>query len=310
MLFSDSFPPDPFKRFLLFLILFLITPFLVFAKQPLENQEILSKVLDHLKTHYFRPLTSEELQAKSQDELFSQLDQDTRLDAVRPSTLDFVRGLRKEKSIAEAKRLQQGVGYIQVSFLGRRTTRDFDKVLNQFIRDGVQDLILDLRGNSGGSLESGVALAEHFVPPGKLLFTFQGREGLETKYYSQKKRTKSFKILVLLDHKTASTAEMIASVLRRYAHARLIGEPTYGKRSIQESFAVDPSHILFLTTGHFILPEDSQKKLQPDFEVPSRKALEKALSIVRKGKSRLLLTETETSVREGKAVQAAAAPQL
>ena len=103
---------------------------------------------------------------------------------------------------------------------------------------------------------------------------------METKELSQRTEIESIKITVLIGPKTASTAEMMAHALRRYAHALLIGEPTYGKRSVQGAFPVDPFHTLFLTTGYFVLPEDSQIKLQPDVRVPSRGSLQKALRII------------------------------
>ncbi len=310
MLFSD---PSPFRRrqsFLFFILL--VTPaFFIFAETASENPELLSKITTQLSSHYFRSLTPSELQAKSLTELFSSLDQGTHLKSVKPSESDFVRGLKEEKSIAKVQRLQNYAAYIQISFLGRRTTNDFEQLLNQFVREDIRTLILDLRDNSGGSLESGISLIEYFIPAGKLLFTFQGREGIETKYYSKKPAIRSLKIFVLINGQTASTAEMMADALRRYADAQLIGESTYGKRSIQEVFAINPSHILFLTTGHFILPDDSQKKIQPDVRAPSEKAFEQALSeITRKEVRSLHLTKTETGVREGKAVKAAAAPQL
>jgi len=307
---ADLLPQVRFRQSLLFLIFPFITIF-AFAEPLSENQEILSKVLEHLTTHYFRPLSPAELHTKSLTELFLSLDQETHLESVKPSESDFVRGLKDEKSIAKIQHLQNYAAYIQISFLGRRTANDFGQLLNQFVHKDIQTLILDLRGNSGGSLESGIALIEHFIPYGKLLFTFEGRDGLATKRYSKNTETRFFKIIILINAQTASTAEMIADSLRRYAHAQLIGEPTYGKRSVQEVFAVDSSHTLFLTTGHFILPDDSQEKIQPDVRMPSEKAFEQALSeITRKEVGSLHLTESETSVRDGKAVKAAAAPQL
>jgi len=269
-----------FKGFLLSLCGLLSFPLPVFAQQPVKDQEILSKVLQHLQAHYFRSLTPVELQAKSLNELFSKLDKETHLEPAKPSELDFVRGLKEEKSIARVERFENHVGYVQISFLGRRTAHDFDKVLSRFIRDGVQNLILDLRGNPGGSLNSGIGVIEHLIPSGKLLFTFYGQGGVETKEYSQGTKIEPIKVTVLIDRKTASTAEMMADALKRYAYAQLIGEPTYGKRSVQGTFPVDPFHTLFLTTGHFVLPEESQIKIQPDVRASSGECLQKALRII------------------------------
>lgn len=290
-----------------------ISSFLIFAAQPFDNPDILSKVLEHLTNHYYRTLNADELQAKSLDELFAKLDKDTHLESVKTPALDFVRGLSEENSIKKVEQIQKSVGYIQVSFLGRRTTPDFTEALESLEHEGIQNLILDLRGNSGGSIESGVEIIENFIPEGNLLFIFQGKTDKEAKRYSQKKTTNSFPLIVLIDGRTASTAEIIAFALQRYAHAKLIGEPTYGKRSIQEMFAVDATHTLFLTTGHFILLDYPTNKIQPDILTSSEKALEKAqltLTITEKETKLYLLTETEIGVRKGKAVKAAAAPQL
>jgi len=310
MPFTDSLPIR-FRQFLFLFILIFTPAFFVFAEASLENPELLSKIIPQLTAHYFRPLTPAELQAKSLSELFSSLDKGTHLKSVKTPALDFVRGLSEENSIKKVEQIQKRVGYIQVSFLGRRTAPDFTEALESLDHEGIQNLILDLRGNSGGSIESGVEIIENFVPEGNLLFTFQGKTNKEAKRYSQKKKTASFPLIVLIDGRTASIAEIIAFALQRYAHATLIGEPTYGKRSIQEMFPVDATHTLFLTTGHFILPDYPTDKVQPDILMSSEKAFEKArLTITEKEAKRYLLTETETGVRNGKAVKAAAAPQL
>jgi len=310
MLFSDSLPIQ-FRQFFFFIALLLVPVFFLFAETAPENPELLSKIKSQLTAHYFRPLTSSELQAKSLTELFSSLDKGTHLEPAKTSELDFVRGLSDESSIKKSEQIQKNVGYIQISFLGRRTFPDFMEALEYLKREGAQVLILDLRGNSGGSLESGVEIIESFVPEGNLLFTFQDKTDKEEKRFSQKKKSVSFPLIVLIDRQTASAAEIVAFALKRYAHAKLIGEPTYGKRSIQEMFPVDSSHVLFLTTAHFILPDHSEEKIKPDFLTSSEKAFEDALSVIKRKEIKpYFLTETETGVREWKAVKAAAAPQL
>ncbi len=309
MPFSDSLP-NRLRQSFFFLILFFIPPFFIFAETASENPEFLSKIKTQLINHYFRPLTTAELQTKSLAELFSSLDKGTHLESIKTPPLDFIRGLKDENSITKVKQIQKRVGYIQVSFLGRRTAPDFTEALESLEREGIHSLILDLRGNSGGSLESGVEIIENFVSQGNLLFIFQDKTGNEAKRYSQKKKNISFPLIVLIDGRTASSAEIIAFTLQRYVHARLIGEPTYGKRSIQERFPLDATHTLFLTTGHFILPDYPSNKVQPDILTTSEKAVEKAQLIMKEKETKLFLTETESGVRKGKAVKAAAAPQL
>lgn len=264
------------------------TPLVFSADAQGEDFDLFLKMLPQIKAHYVRPLTPEEMQSRSFKGLLSKLDPDTHLEAVGPSSSDFVRGLQEEGSISKVYRPREGGGYLHIAFWGRRTAPDFDEAAEQLKKEGVRHLILDLRGNEGGDLESGVAFLERFIPPGQLLFTLRNRDPFEVKRYSRGMAQRiSMGLIVLTDQKTASTSEIVVDALQRYAHADLVGEPTRGKRSVQEAFPVDASHVLFLTTGYFYLPSESKSgKIEPDFSVSSDRALERALVLVENSKRR------------------------
>lgn len=281
---SSKYNLQVWQPFSVFLIALLTCPNPSFSQTLKDPDPLLTAILAKLKVHYFRPLSSEELKATSTEELLSSLDAETHLETVVPSSSDFVRGLERENSIPETYPLNESWGYIRILFWGRRASADFHKVLESFTQKGIQGLILDLRGNSGGSLESGISVLEHLLPAGALLFMVKDKNGKGSNRYCEKGNKPFFRIIVLIDGKTASTSEMVADALRRNIHAMLVGEPTYGKRSIQEAFLMDASHIFYVTTGFFELPGDvgRNKKIEPDLFALSEQALDEAQSLLKK----------------------------
>ena len=197
------------------------------------------------------------LELLSVPEIVARLDPDTRLVEIqRKMSLDFMRGLEPEGSVIDVRELGGGRGYLRLVFFGRRTLEDMRKALNGFAQPFC-GLIIDLRDNAGGGFEPALHLAEMFLPPGAPLTLYEGREGRALLYATGTAPPRQERLTLLINARSASSAELFAGVLQWHHRAELSGSPTAGKRTVQHTVRLDQGHLLFLTTGRFLAPDGS-----------------------------------------------------
>jgi carboxyl-terminal processing protease len=208
-------------------------------------------------------------------EIVAHLDPDTRLVEARRMSLDFIRGLEPEGSVMAARELGGGRGYLRLVFFGRRTLADVRKALDGFIPP-LCALTIDLRDNTGGSFEQALRLAELFLPPGLPLAIYEDRAGRVLLYTTGTEAPRQERLTILINARTASSAELFAGMLQWHRRAELVGSPTTGKRTVQSAMRLDQGHLLFLTTGRFLAPNGlpfGVNGLTPDREHEGDEAL-------------------------------------
>ncbi len=148
-----------------------------------------------------------------------------------------------------------GIAYLKLTAFQKNTTRELDHALWDLRRQGMQTLILDLRGNPGGLLVSAVESADRFIERGIIVST-RGRNSSEDfTYLAQPSGTWRVPLVVLVDEQSASAAEIFAGAIQDHRRGTLLGARTYGKGSVQGIFPLD-SHPagLRLTTSRFYSP--------------------------------------------------------
>jgi len=133
------------------------------------------------------------------------------------------------------------VGYLRLGMFRESTPRELDSALVSLQQDGVQALILDLRGNIGGSFTAALELARRFLPKGTIVTTEgQAPEVNNVTFMSDSgTAASSLPLVVLIDGETASAAEMLAAALKDQQRATLIGTPTFGKGTLQYPLALE-----------------------------------------------------------------------
>lgn len=127
------------------------------------------------------------------------------------------------------------IGYVRVGSFGATTPRELDDAINRLKGAGARALVLDLRGNAGGSFVAAVDAAKRFLPSG-LIVTTQGQaaEVDNVPFHSDSGMTAhDIPLVVLVDAETASAAEVFAAALKDHNRAPLVGTPTFGKGAIQ-----------------------------------------------------------------------------
>lgn len=247
-----------------------------------ENPALKKDVLESIEKWYFKSINIEELKKKSLSEIVKSLDPDSTLVKSFPKELDTVRGFKKRKGTLEGRLLAEGVGYIRFNSFGDSTYHDFLKSYKKLGEEGAKTWIFDLRGNEGGNFKSALKLVECYVPEGELIAYVQYRESVET-YRSQNKSPWNHSIVLLVDHKTASSAEFFAESLKKYVKAKIVGSPTEGKRTIQQMIPLQGMW-LSLTVGQWDLYENIIEEkidpLCPDYILMgSEDQMEKAISL-------------------------------
>jgi len=148
------------------------------------------------------------------------------------------------------------------------------QALREYVQSDAKKLILDLRGNPGGYLQSAVAIASYFLPTGKVVLREQFSDGTaEQLYRSQGKTLRQFapkEIVVLIDGGSASASEILAGALAQHDIATLVGEKSFGKGSVQELVPLKSQASLKVTVARWLTPDGtsiSEGGLVPDITV-------------------------------------------
>lgn len=157
--------------------------------------------------------------------------------------------------------LPSGIGYIRLTQFARNASGDLEDALVKLEKKGMRALILDLRGNGGGWLQSAVEILDKFVNGEKLLVYSEGRhpvKGEKAEYISTDQGThRHTPMAVLIDGNSASASEIVAGSLQVHKRASIIGTRSYGKGSVQEPLELEsrPDTRLKLTISRYYLPD-------------------------------------------------------
>lgn len=146
--------------------------------------------------------------------------------------------------------LDGNIGYIQIVNFAANTAFEFFEVLDEFSEKNVKKVILDLRGNPGGYLDSAISIAYNVVPEGVICSTVYRNEEENVTFTSDIKEA-PYDFAVLVDGNTASAAEVLASAIKDSKAGILVGETTYGKGVIQQMFQMYDGSAFKLTTGRY-----------------------------------------------------------
>ena len=150
----------------------------------------------------------------------------------------------------------------------------FQEALREYVRSDDTKLILDVRGNPGGYLQSAVNIASYFLPTGKIIVREHFGEGREEHLYRSTGRSLGKhapkQMAVLVDSGSASASEIVAGALQEHHAATVIGSQTFGKGSVQELVDLSGGASLKVTIARWLTPEGnsiSDGGLAPDIEV-------------------------------------------
>ncbi len=191
------------------------------------------------------------------------------------TTLDRVVARRRVEvpSVENVRLLEPatGVSYLKISSFQKTTAPELDEALWSLHQQGMQSLIIDLRGNPGGWLDAAVAVADRFIADGAIVST-RGKNGIENQNYSATRSgTWQVPLVLLIDDESASASEILAGAIRDNGRGVLVGQTTYGKGSVQGLFHTKSlASGIRLTVSKFYSPSGraiSQQGVQPNVPV-------------------------------------------
>lgn len=165
------------------------------------------------------------------------------------------KALVPKPSVVASYMLNSNTGYIKITHFSETTYPEFMIALDKLKKTGLQQLVLDLRGNGGGIMQQAIDIVDEFLPDDKLVVYTQGSKRGRVDYKC--KRDGLFekgKIALLVDEESASASEIIAGALQDWDRATIIGRRTFGKGLVQEQYNLSNGGALRLTIARYYTP--------------------------------------------------------
>ena len=147
------------------------------------------------------------------------------------------------------------IGYIRLTKFAQNTVEELDEAYAELGKRGLKGLVIDLRNNAGGLLDSAVAIVDRFIDEGLIVRT-QGRAGIHSESFATPYNTyeASLPLVLLVNEYSASASEVTGGALQDYARAVLVGTRTFGKGSVQNIVPLDGRGALRMTVAYYYTP--------------------------------------------------------
>lgn len=192
--------------------------------------------------------------------------------------LDFIvtRGDIPVNSVDVAFRPNEEIGYIKISKFGRNTYAEFLNALAKLSIEGASKFIIDLRGNSGGYMESAINMVNEFLPAGYMIVYTKGNASPMSEVFSN--GVGSFQqnqIVVLVDEWSASASEIFAGAIQDNDRGLIIGRRSFGKGLVQQQIPFNDGSAIRLTIARYYTP--SGRSIQKEYKMGDTENYEKDL---------------------------------
>jgi len=182
-----------------------------------------------------------------------------------PIPLTIVRAAIPTNSISNVLMLRPGVGYIKIKDFTATTVRELDDAVEKLKQEGMQRLVLDLRGNPGGLLDAAVGVADHFLDKGQMIVYTKGRTADSAQDYTAPGKHQKLEtpLVVVVNRGSASASEIVAGAIQDHDRGLVVGETSWGKGLVQSVYTLQYGAGLALTTSKYYTP--SGRNIQRDY---------------------------------------------
>lgn len=171
--------------------------------------------------------------------------------------LDFtiVRDKIPINSIDASYIIEPGIGYINLTRFSSTSMDEFREAMSKLKEQGIQSLILDLRNNGGGYMNTAIELADQFLETRKLIVYTEGRNSPREDYYSTEKGNfEKGKLVILINENSASASEIVSGAIQDLDRGIIVGRRSFGKGLVQRPFQLPDSSEVRLTTARYYTP--------------------------------------------------------
>lgn len=167
----------------------------------------------------------------------------------------ITRGIIPVSSIDASYMIDKTTGYIRLNKFSENSYEEFMKTMEALKKEGLQNLIFDLRGNGGGFMNEAVDMADEFLEGDKLVVYMQGVNTKKREYRCKRPGLlEKGKLVLLVDELSASASEVLAGSLQDWCRAKIIGRRTFGKGLVQEQYALSDGAAIRLTIARYYTP--------------------------------------------------------
>ncbi len=186
----------------------------------------------------------------------------------QPQKIDIVRA---EISLSTVRfQMTDDIAYIDISHFADRTNDELSSALDNVTAREAKGIILDLRSNPGGFLDSVIEVASHFLREG-IIVSVVDNQGKKVSYsVKTEKIVTDLPLIVLTDNFSASASEVLAGALQDHGRAKIAGTTTFGKGSVNTLNRLEDGSALYITTARWLTPNGrliEGKGIEPDYEL-------------------------------------------
>ena len=167
--------------------------------------------------------------------------------------------------------LENNIAHIHITSFSEHTYNELLTALDELEKQGMEGLIVDVRQNPGGMLNTAIDISDLFIEKDKNLFQYEGKGNNPEVYVASDGKKVNVPVTLIIDDGSASASEILAGALKESANVPLIGIKTYGKGTVQTPKDLPDGSNLKLTTAKWLTPNGNwvhEKGIEPDFEVP------------------------------------------
>jgi carboxyl-terminal processing protease len=160
------------------------------------------------------------------------------------------------QSVPYAFMLEPETGYIGIIRFSSTTAQELEDQLQSLESQGIERLVLDLRGNGGGRLDAAVDVCDKFLPKDRRIVYTKGRIRKSFReYFSTERATHTlYPLIVLIDRASASASEIVAGAMQDWDRGLVVGETSFGKGLVQKQYPLKDGSALFMTTARYYTP--------------------------------------------------------
>ena len=183
----------------------------------------------------------------------------------------------------------ENVGYIKIETFSALTYDQFKNKLKDLEKENITGLVIDLRNNTGGYLNTSSKIADLFLEKNKIIYELKDNSGTIKKYKAETNEKRSYPISIIINGASASASEILALALKESYGATIVGTQSYGKGTIQETENLTGGSMVKYTTGYWLSPNGNSINnigIEPDIVIENEDLLEdnqllKAIEIVK-----------------------------